>query len=234
MTQTLELENISKSYGPIHSLSNVSLRFSFGEKIVVLGANGSGKTTLLKLLSFLIRPSSGVIYFNEKKVDRDPISMKRRIGYVGHNIHLYQDLTVMDNLMLYGKLQGLPHLSQRIIDMAQEFDTVTLLPRIVRTLSRGNQQKINIMRSLLHKPSILLMDEIFSHLDSCFTPFLIHKINLYVPEKLMVLSTHQKEIAEAVGNRWLVLHLGRVAQDQSLASGTFQAVWDQYLETGRT
>ena len=231
MSQTLELDHVSKTYGPITSLRDISLKLNLGDKVIILGANGSGKTTLLKILSLLIRPSAGTLKLDREALGPHSIHIKRHIGYVGHPIHLYQDLTVSDNLTFFGELHHVPELKKKIETITEEFGIQETLNQTVRTLSQGNQQKVNIIRSLLHEPAILLLDEVFSHLDLPFSLFLEKKIKSCAKDKLIVLCTHRPEIAESIGQRWLILKKGRIVMDEISSSRSFSSVWSQYQET---
>lgn len=157
----LEARGLRRRFGAARVLAGVDLTVSAGEVLLILGANGAGKSTLLRILAGLLRPDAGTV-----AIAGDPIaSARERIGFLAHDTLLYDDLTVRENLDFSAALHRGVGAGQveRALDRA---GLAALAPRRVRELSRGQQQRAALTRALLHGPSLLLLDEPYTGLDT--------------------------------------------------------------------
>ena len=155
----IEVQGLTKLYGESYALRGIDLQVSQGEHLVIFGPNGAGKTTLVKIMSTLVKPSSGSVWLGGINVRDKPTQVRRQISLVGHQTFLYDDLTVYENLKFYGRMYNVLDLDSKIRDVVA---WVQLEPRRhdrVGTLSHGLQQRASIARAILHNPSILLLDE---------------------------------------------------------------------------
>lgn len=161
MADALHLEGIARSFGGPPVLRNLSLAIGEKEKVAVVGPNGSGKTTLVRIAAGLLRPGHGSARVFGWDLYRDRTA-RRRVGVAGHEPWLYEALTARENLALYARLQGL--WDPPTDDLLRTFG----LPpdRPVAGFSRGMRQRLNLVRALLSKPDLLLLDEPHSHLDA--------------------------------------------------------------------
>jgi heme exporter protein A len=162
----LEARGLSRAFGRVRVLRDVDLTLGAGEAIAVAGPNGAGKTTLLRLLAGLMRPSGGTISVLGRPLRRQGPDARRALGLVSHQSLLYDDLTVLENLVFAARLYGVPR--PRAAALAA-LDGAGLAGRAhdsPRRLSRGLTQRAAIARALLHAPRVLLLDEPFTALDA--------------------------------------------------------------------
>jgi ABC-type multidrug transport system ATPase subunit len=184
----LSAERVSRSYGAIRAVSDVSFTLARGQTLVVFGPNGAGKTTLLKLAAGLLKPSSGRI-----AVDGG----RQAVGWLAHHSLLYGALTVEENLRFAASLYGgIP--DPRIREVMDQFGLGPLAGRLVRTLSRGQTQRAAVARAVVHAPSMLLLDEPFTGLDLTAAESLRGLLAAYGREgRALLLVTHN--VDEGVG-----------------------------------
>ncbi len=135
-----------------------------GEYVTLVGPNGAGKTTLLRILATLIRPTSGTVRIAGMDVARAGPEIRRYIGFLSHRTLLYEDLTAEQNLRFYARLYGIPDASARMDELLQRVGLADRRHDLVRTFSRGMQQRLAVARALIHCPSILLLDEPYTGL----------------------------------------------------------------------
>lgn len=213
----LELRNVSKYFGDLAALRDVSLRIETGDSIFIYGPNGAGKTTLLRILSTLARPAEGQALYGGKEIHADPASARARIGFVSHQTFLYGDLTTRENLKLAGTLFGLAAAEQRIAAVLEMFSITHRADEPVRKLSRGLQQRATLARALLHDPDFILLDEPFTGLDTASVEQLETLLRRLPGQgKTVVFSTHQFKQGASLARRLVVMAAGRVQFDGPL------------------
>ena len=212
----LRFEGVAKRYGRAAVLANLSFEAHASEAVALLGANGSGKTTLLKLAATLLRPTAGRVLVLDRDTRREEArEVRRRIGYVGHEPLLYDELTARQNLRFFARLYGLAN----PVDVAEEWlANVALTTRgheLVATFSRGMKQRLTIARALLHDPDLLLMDEPFASLDEEWSDRVHERMEEWIrrPDRLLLFATHGTEHASRLATRALVLARGRFAAE---------------------
>jgi len=214
----LEVRNVTKFFGDLAALKEVSLAITRGESALLYGPNGAGKTTLLRMLASLARPSSGEILFDGRNIERDGTQAKAAIGFVSHATFLYGELTVRENLKFFGSLFGLSNLEKRIDTALDLFHMRSRSNVFARDLSRGLQQRTSLARAFLHEPDIVILDEPFTGLDSESVKNL-ESLMLRLPEqgKALLFSTHDFDQGAALARRLIVLRAGRVRYNGPLA-----------------
>jgi heme ABC exporter ATP-binding subunit CcmA len=214
----LELRNVSKYFGDLRALAGAQLRVEPGDAILLYGPNGAGKTTLLRLLATLARPSQGKVLFGGKDVQRHAARAKAAIGFVSHSTFLYDDLTVRENLKLFGALFALPRLENKIDGVLELFRLADRARTPVRKLSRGLQQRAALARAFLHEPQFLLLDEPFTDLDAATVETLESLLRqLPAQRKAVVFSTNDFERGATLARRLVALEAGRILYDGPMA-----------------
>lgn len=207
----LYLERVSKRYGLLYALRDVSLQIRAGEFVLLLGPNGCGKTTLLRIAARLCQPTSGqVVLEGTAPADHEHA---RAIGYLGHQTLLYDELTGAENLRFFARLYGIE--SESLLD--EWLQAIELWPRrndLVRTYSRGMRQRLSIARALLHNPDLLLLDEPTTGLDQSGLTWLGQTlVRLKQQGKTIVVSTHSRETLAELATRCVTLAAGTVVDD---------------------
>ncbi len=216
MTAVLEIADLTKRYGKLTALDAVSLTVSAGEFVALLGPNGAGKSTLFQILSGLFVPDAGSVRVGGRDIRRDAVPALAGLGIVFQQPTLDLDLTVRGNLRFHARLHGLSRRDTRE-RIAEELGRLDLADRVddtARTLSGGNRRRVELARALLHRPTILLMDEPTVGLDPASRRDLgLHVRRLCAEQGLGVLwATHLVDEAEQA-DRVVVLDRGHVLQD---------------------
>lgn len=212
-TPLVEISGITKRFGFRGVLRGVSFAVAPHECVVILGANGAGKTTLLRILATLVRPTSGSVRIAGQSLTGDAQAIRRRIGVVSHQTFLYQDLTAEENLRFYARMYDLPEPERRVSEV---LDLVGLSDRgqdRISGFSRGMQQRAAIARALLHRPSLLLLDEADAGLDRAGRLILDRIIRAQQEVGSVIMTTHDVPAALSLADRVLLLHAGRLALD---------------------
>jgi len=210
----LHLENVSKSYGEQVILKNLTLRLKKGEIIGFLGPNGAGKTTLMKILTGYLTQWEGSVRFETHDLKKDPQSVQRQLGYLPENNPLYGDMYVKEYLLFVGGLYGLT--AMPIEDIAAKVGLEQHLDKKITPLSKGYKQRVGLAAALLHDPQLLILDEPTTGLD----PNQLGEIRQLIldlgKEKTIFLSTHILSEVEALCDRVVILHQGKIVLDESL------------------
>lgn len=219
----LEVRNVTKFFGDLAALKEVTLGIRCGESALLYGPNGAGKTTLLRMLASLARPSSGEVLFGGKNIEHDGAGAKAAIGFVSHATFLYGELTVRENLKFFGRLFGLSNLEKRIDAALEMFDLRSREGVFARDLSRGLQQRASLARAFLHDPDFIILDEPFTGLDHQSGKKL-EDLLLRLPKqgKALLFSTHDFEQGSALATRLVALKAGRVRYNGPLDIAPFK------------
>ena len=215
----INIENISKNFGGVAAVDDVSMEINKGEKIVLLGTSGCGKTTLLKLINRLIEPTRGNIFINGKSIlGQKPEILRRDIGYVLQHHGLFPHYTIEENIAIVPKLLKWDEkkIKARTISLLEKLNLNPnkFLKLFPSQLSGGQQQRVGIARALAAGPPVLLMDEPFSALDT-ITKTAIKKEILSLDEfvdKTIVTVTHDVEEAFEMGDRVCLMDKGKIMQ----------------------
>jgi len=209
-SESIAIRNVSKTFHSTTAVDDVSFDVSPGEVFGLLGPNGAGKTTLIRLIMDIIRPDSGTVQIlGHQFRDED----RNRIGYLPEERGIYTRLKVLPTLMYFAMLKGVPtkKANENARNWLARFEMSGLENRRIQELSKGNQQKIQIIASLVADPDILILDEPFSGLDPLNARLLRDIIrDLASQGKTVLLSTHQMTLVETFCQRLLMVDGGRV------------------------
>ena len=202
------------------AVNNLSFEVAEGEVYGLLGMNGAGKTTTLRMILGLVQPSSGYAEVDGFRSTLAPDELKCRVGLVSTSAGLYQWLTPHEVLFFFADLYGLSDATAQanVERLAQLFDLTSFLHRRCSTLSTGQKQRVNLARSLVHDPPIILLDEPTRGLDVLGCQIVFDFLaTLREQKKSVILCTHRVEEAERVCDRIGLMHRGRFVQEGSLA-----------------
>jgi heme exporter protein A len=201
-----------RDFGGRPVLRGVDVTLGAGETVVLLGPNGAGKSTLLRILALLLRPRAGAIHV-EGHDARGPgrTCALRHLGYLGHESACYPDLTARENLAFYAELFGVADVA-RIDELLEWTGLADAAHRPLRTCSRGMVQRVGLARALLHRPSVVLLDEPFTGLDPAASEALDERLRaLRAAGAAVLAAVHDLPRAAALATRILILHGGRLA-----------------------
>jgi Cu-processing system ATP-binding protein len=160
----LKVQEVTKNYGPIRALNNISLEVREGEALGLVGPNGSGKTTILKIMLGILRPTSGTVVFKDRELlKEDWKEFKRSVGYMPERVSFYDNLTGKETLRLFARVKGAD--MKRTREFISRILPDDLLGRKVGTYSKGMRQRLNLAQALVSEPGILVLDEPTSGLD---------------------------------------------------------------------
>ncbi|MDH3206445.1 MAG: ATP-binding cassette domain-containing protein [Gemmatimonadota bacterium] len=209
---------LSKRYGPLEAVRELTFQVEPGEVYALLGPNGAGKTTALRCLATLLKPSSGSAYVCGVDVSVDPLGARRRIAFLSSSMGLYQRLSAKELVTYFGRLHGLKGvvLSRRVDEMVELFAIGDFSGRLCGKLSTGQRQRVSLARALVHDPPVLILDEPTLGLD-VLSGRTIH--DFIVQErgrgKTILLSTHQMEEVDLLADRVGIMRRGELVAEGS-------------------
>ena len=187
----VQAEGVTKRFGHVWALRGIDLQVLRGHCLSIFGPNGAGKTTLLKILATLARPSAGTVTIAGYNTVHEAENVRPLLGVLGHKTFLYGHLTAYENLHFYGRMFGVSHCAERVRELLSSVGLEAHARRLVRTYSRGMQQRLAIARVLLHRPALLLLDEPYTGLDQHAAARLqALLLQLRAEERTIILSTH--------------------------------------------
>ena len=198
------------------------MQLEAGESVGLLGPNGAGKSTTISMLSSLIMPTSGEVLWNEQSINKNPEALRKTLGVVPQEIALYPELSAKENLHFFGRIYGLKGqlLAERTEEILQKIGLTDRKNDIVKTFSGGMKRRLNIGAALLHKPSILIMDEPTVGIDPQSRAYILDTVKQLVEEGMTLLYTsHYMEEVELLCDKIYIMDQGEI-----IAHGTKEAL----------
>ncbi len=204
------VDKVWKFYGDYPALRDIRLEAAPGTCLALIGRNGAGKTTLLRIIAGFSRPGRGEIrIFGSRPRETET---RRQTGFIGHGISVYDELSALENLTLYGKLYGLPDPVRTAREWLERAGLSRVANGLVREFSRGMRQRLAVARAFLHNPKVLLLDEPFTALDDKAIAVLQGLLRDALAEgRTIVMSTHQLREALELASHVALLARGQVA-----------------------
>ena len=216
----IEVKKLVKRFGMKPVLRGLDFTVQPGEFVALLGPNGAGKTTFLRILSSLSRPSLGDVKVAGYYLPKQAAQVRARLGVVSHMPLLYGDLTAEENLEFYARMYGIADYQPRITEVLDMVGLVSRRRDLVRTFSRGMQQRLAIGRAVLHDPEVMLFDEPYTGLDQDASSMLDEVLRSVAAQgRTVVMTSHDLARAEDLATRFDVLSRGVIVA--STARGSF-------------
>ena len=192
MKPIVEVKNLIKNYGEKEAVKSISFKINEDEILGLLGPNGSGKTTTIGMMLGLLKPTSGDILIEGKKIEENRIEILKKINFISPYIELPKKLTVKQNLIVFGKLYKINKLDERIDYLTSKLRLEDILNRITGELSSGQKNRASLAKSLINDPKVLLLDEPTASLDPEIGDFIRSFLEKYKKEKKIsiLLASH--------------------------------------------
>lgn len=214
----IEIKNLSKRYGPIHAIQNLSFKVNKGEVVGFLGPNGAGKSTTMKIITGYMAPSEGEVKVAGFDVFENPIEVKQRIGFLPETPPLYGDMTVKAFLRFVARLKRVPEDKVTAkVNLALEKSGLTeVQKRLIQNLSKGYKQRVGIAQALVSEPELLILDEPTVGLDPKQVAEIRSLIQSLRGSHTIVLSTHILPEVQATCGRIIIIDKGRIVAEDTL------------------
>jgi ABC-2 type transport system ATP-binding protein len=213
----IEISGLTKYYGEVLAVDRISISIAKGEILGLLGPNGAGKSTTIRMLCGYLPPTQGTITVDGVSVEDDPLSVKKRIGYLPEAAPLYRDMMVYEYLSFVGKMRDLPEerLEERIREVARTCGLAGVMHKNIDELSKGYKQRVGIAHAMISDPDILVLDEPTAGLDPNQIVEIRELIKLLGRTKTVILSSHILSEVEVTCSRIIIIDKGHVVADGS-------------------
>ena len=212
MSNSIEVINLSKSYKSKQAVNNISFKINENEIVGLLGPNGCGKTTTIGMMLGLLKPTSGQVLINGMDIEKNKISLLRKMNFISPYIELPKKLTVKQNLTVYGKLYNINNLNDRIDYLSNKLRLNNLLDKITGELSSGQKNRASLAKALINEPTVLLLDEPTASLDPETGDFIRTFLENYKKEKkiAVLLASHNMDEVKRLCGSVLMMNDGNI------------------------
>jgi len=212
----ISVRKLVKRFGLKTVLKGLDFQVTAGEFVALLGPNGAGKTTFLRILASLSRPAMGEVRIAGYRLPNQAASVRKNLGVVSHLPLLYGDLTAEENLIFYARMYGIPEIKKRVTEVLELVGLVTRRRDLVRTYSRGMQQRLSIGRAVLHDPEVMLFDEPHTGLDQDACVMLDTVLQEVAARgRTVVMTSHDLSRAADLATRFDILSRGLIVSSVS-------------------
>ena len=211
----ITVDKLTKHYGPVTAVSGISFEVKKGEVLGFLGPNGAGKTTTMKIITGYLSPSAGRTLVNGLDCAKDPMAVKKLIGYVPESFPLYEDMAVAEYLLYIARIRDIPgpEVQKRVKDIVGLCGLGEVVAKDISQLSRGFRQRVGLAQAIIHDPEFLILDEPTSGLDPNQIVEIRNLIKRLGQEKTVILSTHILPEVTATCNRVIIINNGSLVAD---------------------
>jgi len=213
----IEINNLTKRYGALLAVDNISFSVGPGEVLGFLGPNGAGKSTTMKMITGFLAPTAGKIRVCGHDVETEPLGAKTCMGYLPEGAPCYPEMTVRGFLEFIADVRGLKDAQRktRMDDVIARLALDSVLDQVIETLSKGYRRRVGLAQALVHDPRVLILDEPTDGLDPNQKHEVRTLINAMAKDKIIVISTHILEEVDAVCNRAIIIAHGRILADET-------------------
>ena len=215
MTQMIEVQNLTKTYGPRVAIDHLTFQAQKGEILGFLGPNGAGKTTTMRILTGYMPPTSGAARIAGYDVVDDSLEARRRIGYLPETVPLYNEMTVLDYLIYMGQLRKVADVENRAWEVLERVGMEDRADSFIGALSKGMRQRVGLAQAILHHPEVLILDEPTIGLDPTQVVEVREVIREIGKEHTVLLSTHILAEAQQLCDRVLIINQGRIVAEDT-------------------
>jgi ABC-2 type transport system ATP-binding protein len=211
----IEVQHLEKSFGPIKAVDDISFSVSKGDVLGFLGPNGAGKSTTMRMLSCFIKPDGGTASIAGHDILEEPVAARENLGYVAENAPAYDEMTVEAFLKFVCDARGIEteHAEEAINKVAASTAIEDVLLQPIGTLSKGYRRRVGLAQALVHDPPVLILDEPTDGLDPNQKHDVRQLIKNLAKEKCIIVSTHILEEVDAICNRIIIIHRGRLLEN---------------------
>ena len=219
----LEVKNLTKRFGKLEAVKKVSFEIPEGSVFGLIGRNGAGKTTTIRMMMNIYKPDEGEVILRGTKIGQE---FRDQVGYLPEERGLYKKMKIMDTLLFIAELKGKtgPEVKTRAMEYLERFNLTDRLKSNVEDLSKGNQQKIQFISTILHDPEFIILDEPFSGLDPINTNILKDIIlDLKEKGKVIIFSTHLMDFAEKMCD-----HIAIINKGELIVNGPLKELKEKY------
>jgi ABC-2 type transport system ATP-binding protein len=212
MTTVLQARSLTKKYGDLTAVNDLSLEVNEGEVFGLLGPNGAGKTTSINMICGLLKPDAGEVTIRGNVITNGDASIRARVGVCPQNIVLWGQLTCLEQMQFIGEMYGMRENAarSRAEKLLQELDLIEKKNKLARTLSGGMQRRLNLAMALVHDPEILVLDEPEAGLDPQSRVLVRDYVRSLARQKTIILTTHNMDEAERMADRVAIMDHGRL------------------------
>ena len=227
----IQVEHLTRRYGDLMAVDDVSFHIGHGEIVGLLGHNGAGKTTIMKMMTGFLEPTSGSIRIDNLEIGDDTRAIQQRIGYLPENCPVYPEMTVIDYLDYQATLHGMAdhEPSTAIARVIRRTALQEKAARTIQTLSRGYRQRVGVAQAILHQPNIVILDEPTNGLDPTQILQMRELIRELAKTATVIVSTHILQEVQAVCDRVLILRAGQLVVDSRKDEELYASKADVYL-----
>ena len=213
----IEISHLSKRYGALTAVDDVSFDVKAGEVLGFLGPNGAGKSTTMKMITGFLAPSSGTVRVCGHDVQAAPLAAKSCMGYLPEGAPSYGEMSVRAFLEFIADVRGLSgdRRRSRLDDVIARLGLASVLEQVIETLSKGYKRRVGLAQALVHDPQVLILDEPTDGLDPNQKHDVRELINAMSKDKIIVISTHILEEVDAVCSRAIIIAAGRILADET-------------------
>ncbi len=218
----IELQQVNKYFGAVQVLKDISFTVNKGEIVGFLGPNGAGKTTTMRILNGFMLATSGKAKVAGYEIDKEPLQVKRRIGYLPENVSLYNDMTVTEYLTFVARAKRIPRrkVAGKISRACLQCGIDEVTNRLIGPLSKGYKQRVGLAQAIINEPEVLIMDEPTTGLDPAQIIEIRELIKSFAGEHTVIISTHILQEVSATCQRVIIINDGQIVAEDSLANIT--------------
>jgi len=211
---TIEIKNLNKKYNNIQAVKNINFKINKGSIVGLLGPNGCGKTTTIGMMLGLIKPTSGSVYINDKNIENENNRTKilEKVNFISPYVELPKKLTVEENLKVYGKMYGVNHLNEKILNLMKDLNLLEFKKRKTGELSSGQKNRVSLAKALINDPEILFLDEPTASLDPDVGDYIRTYIENFASKKstTILLASHNMSEVERLCNEVMMMKNGSI------------------------